>query len=248
MEWAQLALELVRAVAWPLAVVAALWWLREPIRERLGNVEKVSALGVDLEMATRRVEKEAREVADALVEPDKAADTGEELQQNAHDQADVRDEVHVEVTPGAGPAGPAQTVYPDPVQPQLTDGQRRAIGELVQQAAEWGRVREQAGLPVEGARLDWRDGIPTLVTPTMPGPTRSARNARANNLNKVDQMLLGSGVARRLEARVDELDKERRRARQFVVGNPAEAAAAEERYQEAVQRLFAADPESPYLP
>src|SRR3954453_22697029 len=145
--------------------MAVLRWLREPIRERLGNVEKVSALGVDLELAARRVEQEVREVADALVDSATSAGVSEELQQSLHERVDVRDEVQVDVTRGAEPAGPAQTVYPDPIQSQLTDAQRSAIGELVQQAAEWGRVRERAGLPVEGAHLDWRDGLPTWVSP-----------------------------------------------------------------------------------
>src|SRR5687767_8282077 len=106
MEWAQWALEVARVIAWPLVIGAVLWWLREPIRERLGDVERVSALGVDLELAARRVEREVREVADALVGATRPADVSEELQQGPHDRVDVRDEVQVDVTRGAEPAGP----------------------------------------------------------------------------------------------------------------------------------------------
>jgi hypothetical protein len=119
-EWAQWALEVARVIAWPLVIMAVLRWLREPIRERLGNVEKVSALGVDLELAARRVEREVREVADVLVDSATSAGVSEELQQSLHERV----EVQVDVTRGAAPAGPAQTVYPDPIQPQLTDAQR----------------------------------------------------------------------------------------------------------------------------
>jgi len=54
-------------------------------------------------------------------------------------------------------------------------------------------------------------------------------------------------VVRRLEARVDELDKERRRAK-HILRDPSESFAAEQRYKEAVDRLLAADPNSAYLP
>jgi hypothetical protein len=55
-------------------------------------------------------------------------------------------------------------------------------------------------------------------------------------------------VIRRLEERVDELDKERRQARFGLVSSPTERMAADERYKEAVDRLRALDPNSAYLP
>lgn len=254
MEWAQWALELTRAIAWPLAVVAVLWWLREPIRERLGNVEKVSALGVDLEIAARqRVEKEVRELGDALAEPAQPtvpADTDQE----AHDHVVASDDVHADITPAPVASVPSQMVQPEFITPQLTNAQRRAIGELVQQAAEWGRVREQAGLSVDGAHLNWRDGLPTLVTPATPRGTLSPVAARRRNSVINATREAGADAVRRLEAtrrlevRVDELDKERRRAQTGLVSDPTQRLVAEQRYKEAVDRLGALDPDSPYLP
>jgi hypothetical protein len=53
---------------------------------------------------------------------------------------------------------------------------------------------------------------------------------------------------RRLEERVDELDRERRRAQCGIVTHPTERIASDQRYKEAVERLRAVDPDSPYLP
>jgi hypothetical protein len=144
MEWA---LDLAGVLAWPLTVALLVWWLREPIRERFGQVERVSAVGVEVEIAQRRqVEREARELEEVLTT-------------TVSDEAAVTDEVTAELQPG-----PDQTAQADPTPPHLSDPQRRAIGELVQQAAEWGRVRTEAGQSVDGAYLDWTDGVPALVT------------------------------------------------------------------------------------
>ncbi len=228
MEWAQWALDLAGVLAWPLTVALLVWWLREPIRERFGHVERVSALGVEVEIAQRRqVEREAKELEEALTT-------------TASDEVAATDEVTAELKPG-----PAETGQADPSPPHLSDAQRRAIGELVQQAAEWGRVRTEAGQSVDGAYLDWTDGVPSLVTP----PMQRGKSMAARLNDAIVRGAQGSaGLVRRLEERVDELDKERRRAQYGFVTHPTERTLSDQRYKEAVERLRAVDPDSPYLP
>ncbi len=236
MEWAQWGLDVLRVLVWPVTVAVLVWWLKEPIRKRFGDVQKVTALGVEVEWAERQVEQGVRELSEVFTDPDKAAAVA--------DEAAAHDEVVAEVTGPLEPKGPPQVVHPDPIHPQLSDAQRKAIGELVQQAAEWGSVRAQAGLSVQGAKLKWENGVPQLVTPsTLPRRASVAEHWTVRWKEAPDDPV------RLLEERVDELDQERRKAqvaeRLGVAGAARDRAIAEQRHAEAVNRLRSLDPDSP---
>jgi hypothetical protein len=231
-DW-QLVLNFVRTLVWPVVIVAVVAWLKGPIRERFGAVEKVSAMGVEVEMAARAVEQEAEELSKSLTDSDSSSE----------------EPVSKEPENGAErPGRPAQVVTPDVIQPVLTETQRRAIGELVQQAAEWGSLRAGAGLSVQGATLRWENGVPRLVTPstTSARTTTRGRQFSVGTVGSVDEAAV-SEVVRRLEGRVAELDHERRRLRHILAADPGAVRAAEEQYRDAVDRLRLLDPRSAYV-
>lgn len=75
MRIAELVLEYIRVLSWPLVVVGLALFFRAPLRDFLSRLKSTSVMGVRLEADARRAEEETRPIAD---QPDAASPTPDE--------------------------------------------------------------------------------------------------------------------------------------------------------------------------
>jgi len=132
-------------LAWPAVVVILVIWLREPLKERISNVESAKVPGAEFHFAERAaqvvLEEDLTEAADSLA---------------------LTDPVGAEQGSGE-PTGEQPSTTVEEEEPVVN--RRDVIEQLVRSAAAWGVTRGASGLGVTGMRIDWEGDIPRLRTP-----------------------------------------------------------------------------------
>ncbi|MBQ0897242.1 hypothetical protein KBX37_29935 [Micromonospora sp. U56] len=152
-----LVLDYLKVLAWPLALLAAMWWMKEPIHAKLRDLLRLDVGVASAEFAQARAEE-------------LSASVQEDLQTLA--EPDDRERSPDLVTEQAGELrGPV----PDVPQPRATDGapaidqdaleldRRHATERLIKKVATWGYDMGKNGGELPTPRVVWSDGRPELM-------------------------------------------------------------------------------------
>jgi hypothetical protein len=180
---AELVLQYLRALAWPIVVGAALYYLRQPLRDLVRQLRKASFGGA--EVAFGAAEEESLDA---------------ELKESAPVLGAAK---HVDVEPSAGqePQAPPEPGDADPdgdASPPDDQGHtesdltvrlaREAMEDLVLRAAEWGHARGVAGGEISGTRIEWTGDTPRLVTSSVDSRRRLRAADAAREAERVGKL------------------------------------------------------------
>ena len=153
----RLVLDYLKVLTWPLVAGATLFWLRQPLRDKLREILKVQFPGGYAEFATKAFEHEL-ETPSKILQKDtthpEALSASPTQRESTAPVADISNPDRRENNP--------HTLYGDGV--GLETARRLAIERIIEESANWGYTLAKSGFEGRPAvRIDWgADGRPQV--------------------------------------------------------------------------------------
>jgi hypothetical protein len=189
----RLTLEYVRALAWPLVVLSALFWAREPLLRKFEELLRLEGFGASAEFSaarqSQRLEADIRGDVDTLLDAQTppADPSDEEAAALADPLDDVidRTDQRVEQTPRDDP--PTTSSAPPSARRDLET--RDSIESVIRKSAAWGYEVGSAGASFAAPDVEWEPDGSWRITTEVPARIEPRKStAQRNRLRQIKDL------------------------------------------------------------
>lgn len=176
---ARLALEYVRALAWPIVVLGVLYWARVPLLGKLQQLLRLDAFGASAEFSaetqTRRLQEDIRGDVNNLLEgPVTPTSADPDQDQDPETSASLADGATFGVEERVVKPVEVERTAVEPESSQRTPVTRRdveardSIESVIRKSAAWGYAMGRANAPQAVPDVEWADDGTWRITTEIP--------------------------------------------------------------------------------